>query len=53
MAKNVSLFGITVFGQYLTHIFIVINILTYFHCFERSKKFGNVHENRKIIFRSS
>lgn len=29
MAKNVSLFGITVFGQYLTHIVChYINVLT-------------------------
>lgn len=35
------------------YIYYYINILIYFYCFERLKKFGNVYENRKIIFRLS
>lgn len=46
MAKNVSLFGITVFGQYLTHIFIII--LIFKHTFIVLKDQRNLGMSMKI-----
>lgn len=51
--KRKFIWNYCIWSVFNTNIYHYINILTYFHCFERSKKFGNVHENRKIIFRSS